>query len=389
MEMKQVYQLVNTSASEVLGKENVLQEDLQNVVDVGREIENAQGYDAYVKTLVNHIGRVVFVDRVYRGSAPSVLMDGWEFGSILEKISSGIPQATANESWELEDGASYDPNIFYQPKVSAKFFNKRVTFEVPMSFAEKQVKQSFSGAEQLNGFLSMLFNAVEKSMTVALDGLIMKTINNMIGETVYNEYSGGTYTGSSGVRAINLLYLYNQAHAGATIANVATALQTPEFIRFAIYVIGLYSDRMGKISTLFNVGGKERFTPTDLQHIVLLSDFAKSAGVYLYDANGQFNVGNLQLPTKAETVPYWQGSGKTYALTDVSKVNVVTSENHSIELDGILGVIFDRDALGVCCMDRRTTTAYNAKAEFYTNFAKYDAGYFNDLNENFVVFFAK
>lgn len=389
MEMKQVYQLVNTSASEVLGKENVLQEDLQNVVDVGREIENAQGYDAYVKTLVNHIGRVVFVDRVYRGSAPSVLMDGWEFGSILEKISSGIPQATANESWELEDGASYDPNIFYQPKVSAKFFNKRVTFEVPMSFAEKQVKQSFSGAEQLNGFLSMLFNAVEKSMTVALDGLVMKTINNMIGETVYDEYSGGTYTGSSGVRAINLLYLYNQAHAGATIATVDKALQTPEFIRFAIYVIGLYSDRMAKISTLFNVGGKERFTPTDLQHIVLLSDFAKSAGVYLYDANGQFNVGNLQLPTRAETVPYWQGSGTTYSLADVSKINVVTSENHSIELDGVLGVIFDRDALGVCCMDRRTTTAYNAKAEFYTNFAKYDAGYFNDLNENFVVFFAK
>ena len=389
MEMKQVYQLVNTSASEVLGKENVLQEDLQNVVDVGREIENAQGYDAYAKTLVNHIGRVVFVDRVYRGSAPSVLMDGWEFGSILEKISSGIPEATVNESWELVDGASYDPNIFYQPKVSAKFFNKRVTFEVPMSFAEKQVKQSFSGAEQLNGFLSMLYNAVEKSMTVALDGLIMKTINNMIGETVYDEYSGGTYTGSSGVRAINLLYLYNQAHAGATIADAKTALQTPEFIRFAIYTIGLYSDRMARISTLFNVGGKERFTPTDLQHIILLSDFAKSAGVYLYDANGQFNTGNLQLPTKAETVPYWQGSGKTYALADVSKINVVTSENHAIELDGIVGVIFDRDALGVCCMDRRTTTAYNAKAEFYTNFAKYDAGYFNDLNENFVVFFVK
>ena len=389
MEMKQVYQLVNTSASEVLGKENVLQEDLQNVVDVGREIENAQGYDAYAKTLVNHIGRVVFVDRVYRGSAPSVLMDGWEFGSILEKISSGIPEATVNESWELVDGASYDPNIFYQPKVSAKFFNKRVTFEVPMSFAEKQVKQSFSGAEQLNGFLSMLYNAVEKSMTVALDGLIMKTINNMIGETVYDEYSGGTYTGSSGVRAINLLYLYNQAHAGATIADAKTALQTPEFIRFAIYTIGLYSDRMARISTLFNVGGKERFTPTDLQHIILLSDFAKSAGVYLYDANGQFNTGNLQLPTRAETVPYWQGSGTTYALADVSKINVVTSENHAIELDGIVGVIFDRDALGVCCMDRRTTTAYNAKAEFYTNFAKYDAGYFNDLNENFVVFFVK
>lgn len=385
--MKQVYQLVNTSASEVLGKENVLQEDLQNVVDVGREIENAQGYDAYVKTLVNHIGRVVFVDRVYRGSAPSVLMDGWEFGSVLEKITCDLPEATENETWELENGTSYDPNIFYQPSVSAKFFNKRVTFEIPLSFTEKQVRESFSNASQLNGFISMLYNAVDKSLTVKIDGLIMRTINNMIGETVYTEYTGGTYTGSSGVRAVNLLYLYNQ-FASPTIT-AANALKTPEFIRFAIYTIGLYADRMTKISTLFNVGGKDRFTPVDLQHIVLLSDFEKAARVYLYDANGQFNTEGLALPTKAETVPYWQGSGTTYAFSDVSKINVVTSGNHSVELDGILGVIFDRDALGVCCVDRRTTTAYNAKAEFYTNFAKFDAGYFNDLNEQFVVFFIK
>lgn len=388
MDVTQVYSLVNTSASEVLGRENVLQEDLQNVVEVGKEIENVSGIDAYVKTLINHIGRVIFVDRVYAGSAPSVLMDGWEFGSILEKISSGLPVATENESWELEDGASYDPNIFYQPQVSAKFFNKRVTFEIPMSFAEKQVKQSFSGAQQLNAFISMLFNSVEKSMTVALDGLVMKTINNMIGETAYDAFPAGTYT-TSGIRMVNLLYLYNQAHQGATISTFAAALQTPEFMRFAIYTIGLYCDRLTKMSTLFNVGGKERFTPTDLQHVVLLSDFAKSAGVYLYDANGQYNTGNLQLPVKAETVPYWQGSGTTYAIGDVSKINVITSENHSVELDGIIGVVFDRDALGVCCMDKRTTTAYNPKAEFYTNFAKYDAGYFNDLDENFVVFYAK
>ena len=53
----------------------------------------------------------------------------------------------------------------------------------------------------------------------------------------------------------------------------------------------------------------------------------------------------------------------------------------------ILGVMFDRDAVGVANLDRRTTTAYNAKAEFYNNWYKMDAGYYNDLNENFVVFF--
>lgn len=387
MTREQVYSLVNTVTSEVLGRDNVVLEDLSNTVDVGTEIFNANAVDNYVKSLVNHIGRVIFVDRVYRGGVPSVLMDGWEFGSVLEKITCDLPEATENETWELENGTSYDPNIFYQPSVSAKFFNKRVTFEIPLSFTEKQVRESFSNAAQLNGFISMLYNAVDKSLTVKIDGLIMRTINNMIGETVYTEYTGGTYTGSSGVRAVNLLYLYNQ-FASPTIT-AANALKTPEFIRFAIYTIGLYADRMTKISTLFNVGGKDRFTPVDLQHIVLLSDFEKAARVYLYDANGQFNTEGLALPTKAETVPYWQGSGTTYAFSDVSKINVVTSGNHTVELDGILGVIFDRDALGVCCVDRRTTTAYNAKAEFYTNFAKYDAGYFNDLNEQFVVFFIK
>ena len=45
------------------------------------------------------------------------------------------------------------------------------------------------------------------------------------------------------------------------------------------------------------------------------------------------------------------------------------------------------DSLGVTNLDRRVTTNYNAKAEFYNNYYKFDCGYFNDLNENFIVFF--
>ena len=166
MEVKQIYALMNTVTEEVLGKTALVAEDLGNIVDVGTEIFNASALDKYVKSLVNHIGKVVFVNRPYTGGAPSVLMDGWEYGSVLEKISSEMPEASENESWELEDGQSYDPNVFYKPIVSAKFFNKQVTFEIDRSFTEKQVKQSFSSAEQLNGFLSMLYDAVDKSMTV-------------------------------------------------------------------------------------------------------------------------------------------------------------------------------------------------------------------------------
>ena len=385
MNVKQVFNLVNTAKSEALGREVVVAEDLSNVVDLGDELFNANAVDNYVRSLVNHIGRMVFVDRAYRGSAPSVLMDGWEFGSVLEKVQADLPLATENESWELENGTSYDPNIFYAPKVSAKFFNKRVTFEVPMSFTEKQVKESFSNAQQMNGFMSMLYNAVEKAMTVKIDALTMRTINNMTGETLYSEYNAGNYGESSGVRAVNLLYLYNDRYPEANLT-AEQALTTPEFIRFASLTMKNYIKRLSKMSTLFNVGGKERFTPADLLHVVLLSDFESSAEVYLYDGQGQFNVDNVRLP-RAETVPYWQGSGTSYAFGDTSKINITTSDAHVINASGILGVMFDRDALGVTNLDRRVTSNYNPKAEFFTNWYKFDAGYFNDLNENFVVFF--
>lgn len=381
MEVKQIYALMNDVTNEVLGTTDLVKEDMTNVVDVGEEIFNAGAVDNYVRSLVNHIGKVIFVNRPYSGSVPSVMMDGWEFGSVLEKITAEIPEAVENESWELTDGASYDPNIFYKPNVSAKFFNKRVTFEVPMSFTERQVKESFSSLVQLNGFLSMLYNAVDKSMTVKIDSLVMRTINNMIAETVYAEFPEGTYTGNS-VKAVNLLSLYNARYEKTLTAD--KAITDPDFIRFSSYEMGVYANRLSKISKLFNIGGKDRFTPSDLLHVVLLSDFAKSADSYLQSET--YHNEFTKLP-QAEIVPYWQAPGKSYDFSDISKIDVKTGSGHDVAFGGILGIMFDRDALGVTNLDRRVTTNYNPKAEFYNNWYKFDAGYFNDTNENFVVFY--
>ena len=381
MQITQVYALLNSVVKETMGETAVVNEDLSNIVELGDSITNAIGYDKYVKSLVNHIGKVIFVNRKYAGGAPSVLMDGWEFGSILEKVSSDLPEAQENESWELQDGATYEQDIFYKPKVEAKFFNKLVTFEIPCSFTEKQVKQSFSNAEQLNAFLSMIYNEIDKAMTVNIDNLIMRTINSMIYETVKDEYGTGVHNTKSGVRAVNLLYEYN--HANGTSLTAKQAILEPEFIRYASYRMKLYADRMAKISRLFNVGGKARFTTRELLHIVLLSEFDASASVYLQ--SDTFHDELVKLPV-AETVAYWQGSGQTYDLSDTGKVDV-TKGNVQVTTSGILGIMFDRDALGVCNRDRRVTTHYNAKAEFYNNFYKFDAEFFNDLNENFVVFF--
>lgn len=385
MEVKQIHTLMNTVTNEILGKQELVAEDLSNVVDIGNEIFNANAVDAYVKSLVNHIGRVIFVNRPYVGSVPSVLMDSWEFGSVLEKIQADLPNAVENESWELTDGHSYDPNIFYKPKVSAKFFNKKVTFEVDMSFTEMQVKQSFSSVAQLNGFLSMLYNSVDKAMTIKIDSLVMRTINNMTAQTLHAEYPDSSYSTKSGIRAVNLLKLYNDKFGTSLTAD--KAITTPEFIRFASYTMGLYVDRLSKISSLFNVGGKDRFTPKDMLHVVMLSDFQKASMTYLQ--SDTYHDMYTALPN-AETVPYWQASGQNYSFADVSEIHVNIESGAStaeITASGILCVMFDRDALGVTNLNRRVTTNYNAKAEFWNNFYKFDAGYFNDLNENFVVFF--
>lgn len=391
MEVKQIYTLMNNVSSEVLGKTDIISEDLTGVVDMGTAVFNANAIDNYVKSLVNHIGKVVFVNRPYSGKIPSVLMDAWEFGSVLEKISADIPQAEENNTWDLTDGTEYKQDVFHKPTVTAKFFNSKVTFEVPVSITERQVKESFSSAAQLNGFLSMIYNAVEKSMTIKTDALVMRTINNMIAETLNADKAAFTptgetaadYTTASTVRCVNLLKLYNDKFSETLTA--VEAITDPDFIRFASYTMGLYSDRLQSISTLFNVGGKERFTPKESLHVVLLSDFAKAAQTYLY--SDTYNKQEVLLPN-AETVPSWQASGKDYAFGNVSKIDVKSASGVSVSVGGVLGVMFDRDALGVCNMDKRVTTNYNAKAEFFNNYYKFDAEYFNDTNENFVVFFA-
>lgn len=389
MVVKQIYELINSVSGEVLGKTDIVKEDLTGVVDLGNEVFNQGAVDNYVKSLVNHIGKVVFVNRPYSGKIPSVLMDAWEFGSVLEKISAEIPAATENDTWNLTDGTEYKQDIFHKPVVSAKFFNSKVTFEVPVSITERQVKESFSSAAQLNGFLSMIYSAVEKSMTIKTDALIMHTINNMIGETLFADAAKFTpsskpldYASASTVRCVNLLYLYNKAKGTKLTSD--KCLTDGDFIRFASYQMGLYADRLQSISTLFNVGGKERFTPKDALHTVLLSDFAKGAQAYLYADT--YNKEQVLLPN-AETVASWQGSGQDYGFAHTSAINIKTSGNHEISIGGVLGVMFDRDALGVCNLDKRVTTNYNAKAEFFNNYYKFDAGYFNDTNENFVVFF--
>lgn len=383
MQVNQIYTLLSDIMLEVTGQPTegeepavIVNEDLSNVVDIGTSIFSNNWRDNYVKSMINRIGREVFVDRSYSGFAPSILKDAWEYGSIMSKTRCKIFDAKLNPSWSLTAGETVNQFEFAPPTVYQKFYNKKVAWQIDCSFTEVQLKESFTSAQALNRFYSMIESRIAQSMTIYTDSLIMRTIINFIGEKIH---------ASNGV--IDLLAGFN---AGlSTPITAAQAMRNKEFMRYAALTISLYVDRFRAPSVNFNVMDGDdtnvTFTPKDFAHLVIHSDLAKSMEVYLQSDTYHDELVKIG---EYETVPFWQSQGSSYDLPTTSQIDIkIASDNTTtVKRNYIVGLLFDRDAMGVLNDNRRTTSAYNANGEYWTNFYKVDTSYFNDLAENGIIF---
>lgn len=392
MEVTQVYSLVNEATKSAIGESAIVAEDLSNVVDIGKEVlSSEENSNKFMETLVDRIGRTVFVDRLYDGSAPDLLIDDWTYGSIKQKIHSKMPEATEAPAWQLVKGQSYSPFTYNPMEVSQKFFDGLASFEINESIPTRQLYSSFVSASAMGAFTSMLQTNIKNSATVKTDALIRSTVNSMIGQTLYNEFpdiTDGNYSLSSGIKAVNLLKLYNDKYG--TTLTAENAITNPEFIRFSVLMFTKYMDRMKVMSTLFNGGKTERFTPTSRLGAIMHSEFKAAADVYLQ--SDTFHNEYTALPS-AYSNPYWQGTGTDFGFASTSDIHVNikdpanTSSNIEIIASGIIAAFYDKEALGVNRKLNRAYTEYVKRGDFYNYFFEYTAGYFNDLNENFVVFF--
>ena len=389
MQVNQIYSILNDIMLEVTGQQitpgegedpvSIVQEDLSNIVDIGNMVFNNNWRDNYVKAMINRIGREVFVDRTYTGYAPSVLRDAWEYGSIMAKTRCKIFDAKANPSWNLQAGQTVNQFEFTPPTVYEKFYNSKTAWQIDCSFTEVQLRESFTSAAAMNRFYSMIENRIATSMTIYTDSLIMRTINNFIGEKLY---------ANNGV--IDLLAAYNEGLDSPLTP--AEAMRSKEYWRFVAYTISLFVERFRAPSANFNIADGEdsnvTFTPREYAHLVLHSDVAKAMEVYLQSDtyhNDLVKIGDYEL------VPFWQIQGDEYQFANTSRIDVklassTTKTTKTINRNYIIGLLFDRDALGVLNDNRRTTSAYNANGEYWTNFYKVDTSYFNDLAENGIVF---
>lgn len=382
MKVTQIAQVLNDVINmEQIGESAVVSEDLSNIVDVGTAVldyvNNTNNFDAFVGKMIDRIGRVMFVDRPYISKAPNIVKDKWEYGSVLQKVRCELPDARDNATWELNaypmaDGDDYpDPFELSKPNVSATFYNGKVTYEVPITLTQEQLKSAFTSASEMSSFIAMIENRILMKQTLSNEALVMRTIISLIAQKI------GTNN-----NVVNLLAEYKNA-TGETIS-AEQAFTNPDFLRYAAKVIMLYRTYVQEPSMLYNNGGYVTFTPPDRMRTVLLADFAKSMETMLYSNTYHEEFVKVE---GYDEVGFWQGTGTTNG--DRAKIDVkvkIDGELKPVTQEGVVGVIFDEWGAMVCNENYRVTNIYNPRGEYTNYFYKYDAHYMNDINENCIVF---
>lgn len=398
MKVNQIATMLNELNEAMVGSDVTFADDLSNIVDAGKQIldftgESNDNYDRFIGKMIDRIGRTIYVDRAYTSQAPDILKDSWAYGSILMKVRAELMDAQENATWQLGDIANgtglsndqdalgnpivpsrLDPFVLNKPNVAAKFYNKRATYEVPITLVDYQLREAFTSAAEMSRFIAMIENRIRVKRTLCTDALVMATIRNLAGVKLA--------TG----KAINLLPLYN-----ATITTPITAADfwtNPDAIRFANKSISLNAKYMEGASTLYNEGDYVTFTPSDRLKAVFLAEFVKDAEVYLYSDTFHNEYDKLEGYSE---VAYWQGSSTDGSLSSRSSIMGTFIDNDeklvSGAADGVIAVLFDEEAAAVCCENDRTTSQRNGRAEYINYFYKWDALYMNDLEENCIVFY--
>lgn len=390
MKPAQIASVLNaTIEKEITGEVDLIQEDLSNIVDVGKIVSTsltaAGQVNSFVQTLIDRVGKVKYVDRTYRSQAPNIVKDSFEYGSILMKVRAEVPDFQENTSWKLGDLDGYgikdkeelDPFVISAPNATQQVYNSRITFEAPITIGEIQLKQAFTSASEMGRFIAMIENRIQLKMTLATDALIMRTINNLIGLKI----------GASSANVVNILALYNAAVGAGNTLTAEQALRSTEFLRYATKTIALYKDYLKSASTKYNEGDYLTFTPEDRLKFVVLSEFAKDMETYLY-ADTYHN--EFVKMDGYSTVPYWQSQGDgvdDYNIRSGLDIKCTDGTNtYTVVQSGIVGVMFDEEAAAVVNENYRTTAQYNARGEYTNYFYKWDAGYMNDTYENCLVF---
>lgn len=364
MTTEQIYSLVNQVSAQALGTQALAVTDAQSLVSLGNVVLNSTtNTEAFLNTLAQRIGRTIMSYRAYKNRLRDMVLNDFEYGAILQKIAVQMPEAVEDPTYSLTDGQSVDQWIVSKPDVKQKLFVKRTPYMFQITIQEETLREAFLSESGMASFIGVVMGEVRNAIEIALENLGRQTIANFIAE------ADGT------ARTIDLSTAFTAAGYTST-----ASLQNPEFLRFAIQTINNTIDMLQEVSVLYNDGTKPRFTPKEDMRIKLTSNFIRAAETVTEYA--AFNRQFIETDGVYDRMTFWQ-SAQTPDAIHVNRA----SDGAATNVTGIIGVIYDRDALGIYQKrERIATTPVNARALYYNQFWHERQLWFNDLSENFVVF---
>ena len=388
MKVNQISGLLNSVFGEVLGDTGLISEDLSNLVSAGTVITSStdfgDNFDNYAKAIVDKVGKTIFADRIYRAKDLGIWRDYFEYGSVLEKIRVDVGEYEDNCEWDLTKmgttGLDYNEKIqnhieelfkFVPANVRAKYFNLKTTFKTVISITRKQLKSAFDSASSMARFIGMIENRILSKMEIAKEELQRRAIGNFIGTKI-----------ATNSNVVDLKAAF-EAAGGAVIASFDAALQNADFLRFAAKRITMDREFMTQPSKIYNDGQFYSHTPVEDSRLIVLSDLDAGLKFNLY--GDTYNEEFVKLNNYV-TIPFWQGTGTDMGLAARSALKITTSGGQTVDKSGIIGVLFDRDGIMACNEDPEVRSQYNADGNFTNFFYCYDASFYNDFDENGIIY---
>lgn len=373
----QISGLVNNLFKQSSGQSLISKADLTGLIAMGDTIlSSGDNRELFMDTLTNRIAETIIINRPYVSKMASLIMDDFEWGSAIQKIYIEPPEATNNDSWNLAEGADISTVTIKKPKAVQKLFQVLDTYGYELTFVDKQLRTAFTSPETLAAFISAVYNAMDVATTVAGENICRMCIANFIGcKSLAQE------AGTPGVHVINLWAEYKATHPDTTLT-VTDCLTDGDFLAFAGLVILMTRERFAELSQVYSLEGVKQHTPDSDLNIYLLSNFTKATATYLQSKT--YHDEMVALPGYTE-VTYWQSIGEKWGFNDVSAIDIVTSDGRNFSDSGIIGIMFDREAMGGMLQRHASHEQFYPKAEATQHWDKMDVGYFNDLSKSAVV----
>lgn len=376
MEVNQIYELANSIASQAIGKSAITVTDTASLVALGEQVLSSRdNVENFTNQLILRIGRTIISYRDYSNNLAPIMMDSMQWGAIVQKLDGEMPDIIEDEAWNLEDGKSVDMYIVSKPKLYQNFFCKRTTYSAMLTIWKKNLKDAFLSEQAMAAFVNSLYGRVRNKLELVSENLAKLTIDNFIALI---------YSNNVATQKVHLLTEYN-AVAGTAITNPMQALYDESVLRFSVGRMLLTSKALQTMSTLYNGGGRERFTPKNKQIFIMNNMFDVNMATQVQYA--AYNETKVSI-NSSMTLPYWQSPDNPLQINlQVKTGGTEDSAVENVVVDNVLGVIFDRDALGTFRKETEVeTTPLNARGLYTNTFWHEDQMYFNDINENGVIF---